>query len=261
LRNFCGTFVAAAVLLPAGTAWGAAPYYTLDSIVNAGSFTPGPFAPNSILSIFGTDLSTAERKLMADDIRNGMLPTELNYTQVLVDGYQMPLLYVSPTQINVLISSKQSIGRAKIQVVRQSIYGPAILVDIVDGAPALFKSSADGYAIATNALNALLTSDSPAHAGDVAVLYLTGLGKTDPNPDLGEIPKTAALVQHQTDLTVTLGGKAVEASRILYAGLTPGCAGLYQINFVVPDQTGADPEIRVSLGGQTSAGGLKLPVR
>ncbi len=197
---------------------------------------------------------------MADDIRYGMLPTELNYTQVLVDGYQMPLLYVSPTQINFLISSKQSIGRAKIQVVRQSVFGPAIMVDIVDGAPALFLGP-DGYAIATSALNAQLTADAPAHPGDVVVLYLTGLGKTEPNPDLGEIPKTAALVLHRTELTVWLGGKPLDASRILYAGLTPGCAGLYQINFVVPDQTGVDPEIRVTIAGQTSTAVLKLAVR
>lgn len=243
-----------------GPAWGAAPSYSAASIVNAGNYTPGPFAPNSILTIFGTGLAPGERQLTADDIRHGMLPTELNNTQVLVDGYQTPLLYVSPTQVNLLIPSKQSVGPAKIQVVRQGVFGPAVTVDILDGAPALFLG-ADGYAIATDAGNAILTPEAPAHAGDIVVLYLTGLGKTDPNPDLGEIPKSAALILHRADLAVWLGGAPVEPSRIQYAGLTPGCAGLYQINFVVPDNTGDDPEVRVSMGGQSSAGGLKLPVR
>ncbi len=243
-----------------GAARGAAPSYSAASIVNAGNYTSGPFAPNSILSIFGTDLSRGEHVLTADDIRSGMLPTELNSTQVLLDGYQMALLYVSPTQINFLISSKQSLGSARVQVVRQGAAGPAVMLDIVDGAPALFLG-ADGYAIATSADNALLTPDLPAHPGDIVVLYLTGLGKTAPNPDLGEIPKTAAVIIHQSGLKVSLGDTTVEPSRILYAGLTPGCAGLYQINFVVPEGTGTDPEVRVSLGSQTSAAGLKLPVR
>ncbi len=243
-----------------GQAWGAAPSYSAASIVNAGNYTLGPFAPNSILTIFGTDLAPGVRQLTTDDIRYGMLPTELYNTQVLVDGYQVPLFYVSPTQINLLISSKQSVGHAQIQVVRQGVFGPAVTVDIMDGAPALFLG-ADGYAIATDAENALLTAEAPAHGGDIVVLYLTGLGKTDPNPDLGEIPKSAAQIQHRADLTVWLGGTPVEPSRIKYAGLTPGCAGLYQINFAVPDGTGDDPEVQVSIGDQISAGGLKLPVR
>ena len=35
---------------------------------------------------------------------------------------------------------------------------------------------------------------------------------------------------------------------IKYAGLTPGSAGLYQINLEVPEGTGNDPEIRVTAG-------------
>jgi len=58
-----------------------------------------------------------------------------------------------------------------------------------------------------------------------------------------------------------LGGKAVDPSRILYAGVTPGFAGLYQINLRVPGGLDADPEIRVFIGLQGSPSFLKLPVR
>ena len=62
-------------------------------------------------------------------------------------------------------------------------------------------------------------------------------------------------------LKVTLGGKAVDPSLIKYAGVTPGSAGLYQINLLVPDGTGVDPEIEVTSGSLTAQGGLKLPIR
>ena len=51
---------------------------------------------------------------------------------------------------------------------------------------------AGGYAIATDAAGKLLTADAPAHAGDIVVIYLTGLGRTSPNPAMGEIPSYAA---------------------------------------------------------------------
>ena len=35
---------------------------------------------------------------------------------------------------------------------------------------------------------------------------------------------------------------------IKYAGLTPGSAGLYQINLYLPEGTGNDPEIGVTAG-------------
>ena len=48
---------------------------------------------------------------------------------------------------------------------------------------------------------------------------------------------------------------------IKYAGLTPGSAGLYQINLEMPKETGNDPEIRVTAGNLAAQAGLKLPVR
>ncbi len=238
----------------------AAPSYSATSIVNAGNYTPGPFAPNSILSIFGTELARGRHELTAADMRGGMLPTELNYTQVLVDGSPAALFYVDTGQVNFLISSKQSTGPVRVQVVREGWAGPAVNITVVDSAPALFARP-DGYAIATHVDNSLVAPDSPAHRGEIVVLYLTGLGKTDPNPDIGEVPKYGATIIHLGQLEVRLDGAVVDAGRIKYAGLTPGSAGLYQINLELPDRVGNDPEIRVSVLDQTSPEGLKLAVR
>jgi uncharacterized protein (TIGR03437 family) len=118
-----------------------------------------------------------------------------------------------------------------------------------------------GYAIATHADGTLLTTDSPAHAGDTVVIYLTGLGRTSPNPAPGEIPHYAGQMVQLSGLKVSLGGSALDPIWIKYAGLTPGSAGLYQINLVLPDNLGTDPEILVAVAGQSSPAGLKLAVR
>ena len=189
-----------------------------------------------------------------------MLPVELNYVRVYVQDSPVPLLFVSDGQINFLMPTVQNTGTVRVRVVKQGVSGPEITVNLVDSAPALFQMEG-GYAIATHADGSLLTASSPAGGGDTIVVYATGLGRTVPNPRPGEIPSYAAQMVRPGDLKVSLGGVALDWWRIKYAGLTPGSAGLYQINLLLPDHPGTDPEIRVTAGDQTAAAGLKLPVR
>ncbi|HLK63298.1 MAG TPA: IPT/TIG domain-containing protein [Bryobacteraceae bacterium] len=237
----------------------AAPSYTLAGICNPGNYAPGPFAPNSIVTIFGANLSRSTRQLTADDIQSGQLPTTLNYTQVFVDNYPAPLFYVSNSQINFLVPANQSVGPAKIRVVSEGNTGAEVTITVVDAAPALFAMSG-GYAIATHADNTLVTADSPARAGEIIVIYATGLGKTAPNTATGEIPWYPAQISALSSLQVSLGGAVVDPGLVKYAGLTPQSAGLYQINLAIPGNPGTDPELRVTVAGQTSSAGLKLPI-
>jgi uncharacterized protein (TIGR03437 family) len=274
------TWLALAVLC-AGTARGAGPSYSAASIVNASNYAVGPFAPNSVISVFGVGLARSTHALAAADLVScasspaGLcVPLELNYVRVYVQDQPVPLLFVSDAQVNFLMSSVESAGPVKVRVVTEGITGPEITVTLVDAAPALF-SMTGGYVIATDAAGKLLTADAPAHAGDTVVVYLTGLGRTSPNPAVGEIPAYAASICQMSQTTppicsavlalaslkVTLNGKALDPSLVKYAGLTPSSAGLYQINIALPDGTGNDPEIQVTAGNLTAQTGLKLPLR
>src|ERR1039458_2073447 len=97
------------VLPLANAAWGQAPVYSAGTIVNAPNYAPGPFAPNSILSIFGSGLARSSQGVTAGDISNNTLPVELNSTRVYVLDEPAPLLYVSDGQVNFLVPE---IGRA-----------------------------------------------------------------------------------------------------------------------------------------------------
>jgi uncharacterized protein (TIGR03437 family) len=244
-------------ILFAGIAWGAAPSYSAAGIVSTGSYAAGPFAPNSLITIFGAGLSMGPRGVTASDIVGNTLPTELNSTRVYIDSFPVALFYVSETQVNLLIPGKQALGKAELQVMREGQRGPVVTIDIAAAAPALFLSGE--FAIATHADNSVITTEKPARAGELIVLYAAGLGKAEIMPANGELALSLSRILGA--LRVTVGGEAIEATRILYSGLTPLSAGLYQVNFVLPDKSAADPEVRVFVGDTGSPAGVKLPLR
>lgn len=244
-------------------AWGQAPAYSAAGIVNASNYTAGPFAPNSVLSLFGSNLAYTTQALTAEMISGNKLPTTLAATIVLVENSPAPLLYVSPTQINFLIPSDQIPGDITVQVVRQSVRGPKVTITLVDVAPALFISpDGDPFLLAQDWTldNAVITVANPAHSGNFVVIYATGLGHTRPNPSPGEIPQTAAYLA-TADFTVVVNGAPLDPFFVRYAGVTPGCAGLYQVNLMLPGWIGFDPEIQLAVGSQTTPPGIKLVVR
>ena len=249
----------ALALLSCTAASGQAPAYSAAGIVNATDFSAGPFAPNSVVSIFGSDLTYSNAPASAAP--GVSPPLQLGGVAVYVDNRAAPLLYASDTQINFLIPSDEISGAVPVRVVRQSLTGPTISITLADAAPCLFPD-ANQYVLAVdwNANNALITPDAPAHPGDTVVLYATGLGHTQPNLAPGVVPATAAQIQNPASFSLLLNGTAIDPTFVKYVGLTPGWVGLYQVNFILPGNVPSDPEIRVAVGTQTSTSGLKLAV-
>jgi len=239
-------------LLAVGAAGAAGPSYTAAGIVNASSFSGPPFAPNSVISIFGAGLARSTQSAAA----GVSLPLELNYVRVFVENQQVPILFVSDAQINFILSTAIKPGQVTIRVATEGLSGPEIAVPVVNCAPTFFPAPG-GYALATDAAGKVLTADYPASPGDIIVIYMTGLGRTSPSFIAGEAPPGTARIV--SSLKIALDGKELDPVYNKYAGVTPGSAGLYQLNLEIPRETGADPEIRVS--GDAPASGLKLPIR
>lgn len=251
------------VLLFSGAALAQAPSYTATSIVNASDYSPGPFAPGSLITIFGSSLAFGSSGLTADNTAGNHLPWTLANVQVSISNQSAPMLYVSPSQINVMIPTTLTPGNVSLQVMRQGIVGPAVTIGLVAGAPAPFVST-DGFALAQdfNANYAVATSAAPAKPGDLMILYATGLGATQPLPASGEIPQTGGFITGFASgaLTVLINGKAIDPSTMPYAGLTPGFAGLYQINFFLPRDCPSNPLIQIAMGTQRSPSNVMLAV-
>jgi uncharacterized protein (TIGR03437 family) len=242
----------ALAVLCAGTAGAAGPSYSAAGIVNASNYASGPFAPNSVVSIFGVGLARSTQAASG----GASLPTELNYVQVFVENQRVPLLFVSETQINFIMSTAVATGTVMVRVVTEGLSGPEIPVALVECAPALFPNG-EGYAIALSAANRVLTPDAPAHPGDTIVVYLAGLGRTSPTFAAGEVTNLAARIT--APLSVALGGIKLDSIYVKYAGLAPGFPGLYQLNLEIPKEIVSDPIIQVT--GDVTSPGLKLAIR
>lgn len=239
-----------------------APAYTADSVVNAASSQPNSFAPNSYISIYGTELSFATRAIEANDMSADELPTCLLNTnvRVAVGGLPAHLLYISPTQINALLPSVLTPGSAEIAVFRNGVWGPLIKVDIRPHAPAFFLAD-PSTVIATRPDGSLITRDLPATPGEVIILYANGLGATYPPQAYGRLAVRAARITDFDKLAVSLDGEVLPAHLVEYAGITPGFAGLYQINLRLPAFAAINPEIRVQIDADRSPEGVRLPFR
>ncbi len=233
-----------------------APNYSSAGIVNGASFTPG-LSPNTIGSLFGTNLSWDTRALQAGDIAGGVMPTSLGNVEVYFEGWPAYLYYVSPTQINFLVPSSLLPGAFQFWVARQGTSGPIVTVTLQSAAPAMFQTPT-GVVIATHLDGSLVSSGAPASAGEIVSLWATGLGNTNPDLEDGVLPAAAQWLTQLNQFGIWINGSPIDPNLIMYAGVAPGYAGLYQINVRLPDPLPPNPEIRLALAGSLSPPSLIL---
>jgi len=238
-----------------------APSYSAASVVNAASNEWGALAPNTIATLYGSNLSWSTRSVTPEEIRNGRLPTVLAGTGVRIFLNNIPahVYYVSPAQINFLVPNDLLPGPVGIRVVRDGLAGPEVNLRLREAAPALFLLAA-GTAVMVRDDGTVASAASPAKPGGIVVLYATGLGATIPSFARGEVPRVAAEIRRRAEFQVLLDHAAVADADILYVGVAPGFAGLYQINLRLPDWVGSNPEVELLLGGEISPPGIRLPV-
>lgn len=238
------------------------PFYSADSVANTAANVTGLYAANTFVTIYGNNLATRAQALSAADIQNGVLPYVLpgSGVGVTLNAQFVNVYYVSSTQINVLLPAQLDTGQVTLQVTSNGRSGPKVQIELKESAPALFEDTSR-YVVATHADGTVISENAPAAGGEIVVLYATGLGPVDPALVENRIPRQAASLRRFTEFDVRLGGIAVSRDRILYAGVTPGFAGLYQINVRLPDSVGEDPEIQVGTPDRMSPRGRLLRVR
>jgi adhesin/invasin len=110
--------------------------------------------------------------------------------------------------------------------------------------------SGHGQGAIVNLQNLLVDATAPAASGDTVVIYGTGLGAVTPTVPAG-VPAPASPLSQAGAVTVTIGG---QPAGVAFAGLSPGFAGLYQINVVVPSGVtpGSQVPVVINVAGQTS---------
>ncbi len=231
------------------------PIVSMGGIVGTASYVASP-SPGTMVSLFGSAL--------ADDVAQATglpLPNILKTTQVVMGGLSLPLLYVGSQQINAIVPYRlQTHANYQVIVQRAGAISVPETIAVLDAQPAVFTVDQSGkgqghiYRITPAQTQILAAPGAAVQAGDVLTIYCAGLGEVNPPLDAGVPAPLDQLENTVNPVTVSIGGVSAP---VLFAGLTPGFAGLYQVNVTVPAGVKASDTAPVIVSG---AGQDSVPV-
>jgi uncharacterized protein (TIGR03437 family) len=194
----------------------------------------GAPSPGSLLSAYGANLGVDELV----QATTFPLPTSMSGLSLLVNGTAMPLLAVTPWQINAQLPQGVPAGPATFQIRDASgATLPPVSGWIESSAPVNFSHPFVGQLYYTQAAayhagtGVAADLDHPASAGEALEIYSLGLGVTDPVVAAGVASPSSPPARAVQTPRLQIGGRDAV---VTFAGLAPGFAGLYQVNAVVP---------------------------
>ncbi len=207
--------------------------------VSAASFGGDLFAPESIVSAFGTNLATGTQAANLAPLPTSLAGTTLRIRDSAGIERLAPLFFVSPGQINYQIPAGTAAGTATITVTSGDGSVAAGSIQIGNVAPSLFTANSTGQGIA--AAVALRIRANGSQVVEPTFEWNAALNRFVATPiDLGAEGEQVYLLLFGTgirlrgslsDVSVNIGGTATQVE---YAGQQGGFVGLDQINVLLP---------------------------
>ena len=237
------------------------PAVASGGVLSSGDYSSSP-ALGLLVSIFGTAL--ADGQAQAGSLP---LPQQLGSTIVQISNEQLPVLYVNENQINVLIPYDLAVNAPhQLIVQRGNAISVPVPIGIFDSQPAILSTAGNGmgqghiYKVDASGNQVLADANAPATAGDYLVIYTVGLGNVNPSLTAGSPAPSSPPSTTTAPVTLTIGG---QQATVVFSGLTPGSAGLYQVNAVVPSgiPPGGQVPVTVSVAGKSSSGNISMGIR
>ncbi len=236
------------------------PTVAASAITNAAQ-AAGGIAPNTLVTIKGTNLAATKRSAAAADIVNRVLPTSLDGVTVTVNGQPAFITYISPVQINLVTPVElPTSGSVTVEVSNNSLTSATLNASPRPLAPALFLNGVFAAALHANGTvvgpTTLVPNNStPAAAGETIVMFGTGFGLTAPAAVSGGVISTPTpLLSTPAILFDNVPG------RVVFAGLI--APGVFQFNVVVPSGLGeGNAPVVVSTNGYSSPALVLTSVR
>ena len=224
------------------------PVVQTGGIVSAASFAAQPVAPGGFVSIFGARLS--DQLSVSTSLPFG---TELGNTTVTIAGRRMPLHFTSDGQVNAVVPYGLNTNTThQIVVKRGSRIATPEDVTLSTAQPGIFTKDAQGQGAILDVQFRLVDAANPVAAGEAIQIFCEGLGPVNPPVNAGSAaPSAPPFALATEEVSVTVGGLP---ATVLFKGLAPGFAGLYQVNAIVPPgvPTGSRIPVVVRAGDQES---------
>ncbi len=223
------------------------PYIAPAGIKNAAGDTPdGTIAPGSIITIYGQSLTST---LVVGP--TSPLAQTLGDVVVTVADRYLPLLYVSPQQINAQVPSDLADGTYTLTVHWTGQPDVSGTFTVSRNAPGLFSQSGSTppYSTALHEDGTLVTADSPVRRGELVTVYGTGFGLYNQRIIDGfTVPDWSFTVADPVE--VNAGGTSIHPD---WSGAVPGMVGTVATRFRIPDGVAlASSELSVKVNGRPS---------
>jgi uncharacterized protein (TIGR03437 family) len=230
------------------------------------------FTSNTWIEITGKNFSSTTRLWQGLDFDGVKAPLVNDRVRVKVNGKDAAVWFISPEQINVNTPDNEGEGPMEVVVTNceqssapytltQHRQAPGLLAP-----PDVWMFNDRQYAIAYFLGELVFVGDipldvasRPAKPGDLITLYGVGFGATNPPVPAGTIATGAASLVEP--VTLKIGATEVPSNKILYAGISAGSVGLYQVTFEMPDVPNGDHKVEMRIGGELVPPEAYLTVR
>lgn len=227
------------------------PKPVISAILSNAAGVAGGLAPGGIHSLYGDNLTEqAAWVAPAYPLQTSACGLTVKITDAAQRSVNAPLYYCSKTQINFIAPSTLARGAAKVET-----SGASFDIMVGEATPALYDPAII-FAAGAKA-GSVVSATNRADPGDVLTSFCTGLGVVLPAL-ASDTTAVAALHTTQLPVTATAGGQSVN---VLFAGLTPGFAGLYQVNFIVPAGLTGKQSFQVKAGPTLTSNAVDLWLR
>ena len=240
----------------------APPTIDVGGILNLASYeVNAPIAPGTLIIIFGHNLASGETSTSGFP-----LPLDVNGTEVIVAGRSLPLFYAGDRFVDAIVPFDLPPNAIdQVIVTRGTTISLPEPVAVTPARPGMFAANAQGtgpgvvVGYYADGSAALVDVAHPVHAGDVIVVYATGMGDVDPRVLTGAAAPVTPSSNTLATTTATVGG--VPAT-VYFSGALATFSGVYQVNIaILPGVTPGDSvPVVLSQGGITSPP-VTIPVR
>jgi uncharacterized protein (TIGR03437 family) len=245
--DFSGTFTTGYITMTAPHAITAytvsVPAIAPAGIMSAAGATPdGTMAPGSVISIYGQNLAPALQIGTTNP-----LPQSLGNITVTIGNYLLPLLFVSPSQINAQLPSELVDGTYTLTVHQTGQPDVPGQLTVSRDAPGVFTQSNpqnQPLALALHQDGTLVTFDSPAIHGETISIYGTGFGPyVNTIVDGFFVPATPSTPVVDP---VTLNVGAITKTPD-FAGAAPGLVGMTLVQMKITDDLPAGTTVNLTV--------------
>jgi uncharacterized protein (TIGR03437 family) len=229
-------------LLPAATeVWVMEPVANTVVANAAGSVLGAPVAPSSLATVYGSFTGSATQSFTEFP-----LPRRLGTTEVAIGTQTVPLLFVSPGQVNFQVPAGLTPGQSVIEVRVDGREAGRGVITAVERAPGIFVTVDQEGRV------------NRARPGGFLTIYASGQGTVTPSvEDAAAAPSSPFSIAR--DPSVSINGRP---ATVTFSGLAPGFPSLWQINVRIPDDlpAGADQDLIVFFDSNLPSNAVKLTI-